>query len=288
MNQTQKINFYYRFKKFQQNREKAFAPKINRALRNQYLSFTNSIRTQGLESALQNVQSAELSIILKKLYIDAGITYGAKIRADLRPFMKKSFLNPPVGAAGPKGYHSHSTSNSGSPDKGNELKARMPMGFSEQMLQLIEAYFRTDILNTSEGITGTTRDLIRTLFTDAYELGLSIDEIVDKLEHTELSRVRARMIARTETVLASNQGAAFAAKTLNIPLNKEWISAVDNRTRRHHLAVNGQVIDSDAYFKVGGYNLKFPGDKGGKEGQLPVDPAETINCRCAAAFLPKD
>ena len=255
MNQTQKINFYYRFKKFQQNREKAFAPKINRALRNQYLSFTNAVRSQGLEQALLNVQAGELSIILKKLYIDAGITYGAKIRADLRPFIKK---------------------------------ARMPMGFSEQMLQLIEAYFRTDILNTSEGITDTTRDLIRTLFTDAYKEGLSIDDIVQKLEGTELSKVRARLIARTETVTAANQGAMFAAETTGLELSKEWISAIDNRTRRDHLAVDGSIIDFDEYFRVGGYNMMQPGWKGGVNGQLAVPAAQIVNCRCCVAPIPKD
>lgn len=249
MTQQEKDNYRQRFSSFQQSREKFFAPKLKRALLAQYQTVINNVELGS--AAIELINATDITIIINDLYYDAATVYGAKIRADL-----------------------------------NRQKARMPIGFSEEMAALIRAYFQTDILNTSQGITETTKNLIRKVFTEAYELGLGIDDIVAKLGNTELSAVRARMIARTETVVSANRGAQFVAKNSGFLLSKEWLSARDNRTRRDHLAENGQIVPMDGFFNVGGYEMAVPGDKGGKDGQSVVPASQIVNCRCTVLYQP--
>lgn len=254
-------NHAIRFRRFQQSRENYFAPLINEALNKQYSQFIHHFHSEGI-SAVNKIDSGGIMQIIRNLYMDAGIVYGAKIRADFNK----------IGA--------YKWSNSTT----LELKNRRPIGFSERMAQLIAQYFRTDILNTSEGITQTTKDLIKRVFTQAYVEGLGINEIIKQLENTELSRIRARLIARTETVTAANKGAMFVAKDTGLLLNKTWLATNDNRTREDHKEVNGHQVGRDQYFNVGGFDMLHPGDRGGHDGKLPVPPKEICNCRCTHTF----
>lgn len=249
MTPEEKDNYRLRFRRFQQSREKYFAPKIKKALLAQIQTVINNVELG--PSAIDLINATDLTILINELYYDAATVYGAKIRSDL-----------------------------------NRQKARMPIGFSEQMEQLIKDYFQTDILNTSQGITEKTKNLIREVFTKAYAQGLGIDDIVKKLENTELSEVRARRIARTETVTASNQGAIFVGKQTGLLLTKEWLSAKDNRVRRDHLLEDGQIVAMDGYFNVGGFDMSQPGDRGGKDGKLPVPARNVCNCRCCILLNP--
>jgi uncharacterized protein with gpF-like domain len=254
MTEQEKRNYYIRFQRFQQRREKYFAPLINKALQDQYKTFIDNVHKDGM-SAVNKINSLGIYKVLQNVYFDAAVTYGAKIRADIVKFKKV------------------------------ETKAHA-MGFSERMKELINQYFGVDILNTSEGITQTTRELIMEVFTNAYEQGLSINDMIQQFEGTELSRIRARMIARTETVTAANAGGYLAAKETGLKLNKEWLAVKDKRTRHDHSTVDGQQVPRDEYFKVGGYDMLIPGDRGGKNGRPDVDPKETINCRCTTIYQP--
>lgn len=266
MNATDKRNYLLRFHRFQQSREKHFAPKIFEAVRSQYNTLLSGLHLGLTEHQVINtIPSEPITKVLKDLYFDAATIYGAKVRADLNRLVPRRLQNP---------------------NSFNVVKSRLPMGFSEEMRRLIEQYFQLDILNESEGITETTKDLIRKVFTEAYALGEGIDDIITKLRDTELSRIRARLIARTESVTAANQGALFVAKSTGLELNKEWLSANDNRVRNHHRQVNGQVVGVDDYFNVGGYDMKCPGDHGGKDGKFPVPASEICNCRCTTVFIP--
>lgn len=258
MTDQEKHNHYMRFRRFQQSREKFFAPKISASLHHQYLQFTKYYPHEGM-SALHKIDSGGLAKVIKSIYIDAGTVYGAKIRADIQKHIKV---------------------------KPTEQKARMAMGFSERMHDLLVAYFNTDILNTSENITQTTRELIRQVFINAAKVGQGIDDIVKYLEGTELSKIRARLIARTETVTAANKGALFVAKQSGLQLNKIWLATKDSRTRDDHAEVDGNQVGKEDYFIVGGYDMQCPGDRGGKDGKLQVPAREIVNCRCTTIFQP--
>lgn len=263
--QEEKHSHLQRFHRFQKSREKYFAPSIFKAIRSQYdvvLQYLHKGSTE--HEAINRISATTISAAIKPLYIDAGTVYGAKVRADLVK-MKRSVKSYVVGI---------------------ETKHRLAMGFSEAMRQQIEQYFSYDILTTSEGITQTTKDLIMQVFTDAYAKGEGIDDIIKQLENTELSRIRARLIARTETVTAANAGALFVAKDTGLDLKKEWLAASDSRVRNDHRNVSGQIVGMNDFFIVGGYKMLHPGDRGGK-GELPVPAKEVINCRCTQLFLPQ-
>jgi len=123
---------------------------------------------------------------------------------------------------------------------------------------------------------------------------LSIEEIVRLLKSDEqlnYSAFRARRIARTEVMRASNIGAMKGAEAHDFEVDKQWISARDSRTRRipkdtyDHVALDGVIV---------GYDEPF--ESVGKEGQQvsAMQPGDittpagfTINCRCAIGFIPK-
>lgn len=245
-----------RFRRFQQSRENFFAPKINAELYKQYQTVTRFAETFGV-NAVNMIDSGGIQRVIRNLYMDAGIVYGAKIRAD---FAK-------MGAYRPQ----------------KQSKARGAIGFSHHMAELIAAYFKTDILNTSEGITQTTRDLITKVFNDAYRVGLSINDIVEKLKNTELSKIRARLIARTETVTATNRSALFVAQDTGLLLNKSWLATKDARTRDDHREVDGHQVGRDEYFKVGDATMLVPGARTQENGQ-PVPAELVVNCRCTTTF----
>ncbi|HKU51590.1 MAG TPA: phage minor head protein, partial [Nitrospira sp.] len=90
---------------------------------------------------------------------------------------------------------------------------------------------------------------------------------------------RARAIARTEVIGASNAGAMQQLELLgeDAPARKTWLATRDGRTRLSHAAANGQTVDFVAPFTVGGAKFDYPGD--------PDAPAsERVNCRCTLVW----
>lgn len=115
--------------------------------------------------------------------------------------------------------------------------------------------------------------------------GATMDEIAAAIQRTlsvsgsPFWGNRARTIARTETVGASNGGAfaAAVARALDegdAQASKIWISTLDGRTRLEHREADRQTKPLLEPFDVGGARLMFPGD--------PSGPAHlVINCRCS-------
>jgi uncharacterized protein with gpF-like domain len=90
---------------------------------------------------------------------------------------------------------------------------------------------------------------------------------------------RARVIARTEIISASNKGSLEGAKDTGIPLKKEWLATRDNRTRIEHGEADGQAVLMDQDFIVMGEEMEYPGDPSGSA-------ANVINCRCTQIYRP--
>lgn len=243
-----KRDYWIVFNSFQKSREKKYAPMIQRALLAQKADFINQYKA----GQITVLNSAPMVEVIHSLYLDAAIVFGAKVLASLK-----------------------------------QEKARMPMGFNYRMQQLIESYFGIDFLNLSTGISDTTKDILMNVLIDAQAQGLGFDEIIRQLEKTELSKARAAMIARTETVSSANHGAMLGATESGLLVKKVWIATMDNRTRHDHSRVSTEAIGYNEPFNVGGYDMQQPGDKGGKNGALRVPAKEIVNCRCAVAFEPQ-
>jgi hypothetical protein len=241
------------FHRFQQSRERAYRPKFEKALKVQINQFINAVRSgYGEAEALTKVTSDPLLKVLRTLYIDAATNYGAKVRVSLNRLPMQE-------------------------------KARNPIGFNRRMTELVLRYFRVDFLNDVEDMTAYTRELIQRVLSKGYGLGWSFDEIVKYLQTApSLTRIRARRIARTETVGAANFGADAVAQDSGLKLNKVWSAVNDVRTRHDHREVDGQKVGMDDTFNVGGFPMKYPGDK--NKGKTPAK--EIVNCRCAVIHEP--
>lgn len=91
---------------------------------------------------------------------------------------------------------------------------------------------------------------------------------------------RAKTIARTEVISASNAGSFFQVMALPPdirPQSKTWLATNDTRTRLSHRVADGQTEPLEENFTVGGASLKYPGD--------PIGPPdEIINCRCTLTW----
>lgn len=165
-----------------------------------------------------------------------------------------------------------------------QVKARQPMGFNERIVDLMKQYYGIDLLNDAEGITDYTREVIARVLSDAALSGASLSEQVDALlANSELSAMRARRIARTETVTAANGAAVINATELNLPMKKIWLSIHDRRTRHAHVLADNETVLLNDPFSVGGELLGQPGVRVQTNG-LPTSTSNTVNCRCTCAF----
>ena len=106
------------------------------------------------------------------------------------------------------------------------------------------------------------------------DAGEGIPELTERVRDvmSEASQSRARMIARTETVRASNAGGLQAAAESGVVRRKIWLSALDERVRDTHIAAHGQERGLDEYFSVGAASGPAPGDMSSAK--------ESVNCRC--------
>lgn len=116
--------------------------------------------------------------------------------------------------------------------------------------------------------------------------GKSIGRIADDLQRRieTMNRASAIRTARTAVTNAQNAGrqAAFEqAAKMGIQVRKRWIATKDMRTRHAHGAADGQTVDYDEPFDVGGEPLMFPGDDSGS-------PWNVYNCRCTVRTVEKE
>jgi len=159
--------------------------------------------------------------------------------------------------------------------------------FRRRMQEYLERVGAEKVTQISE----TTRQDLVQLLQEAIEEGLGIDRTSERISDalSTITRRRATIISRTEIIPASNAAVSAGARETGLALDKEWISAQDNRVRRiprddfDHLDADGQIVDMDEPFIVTGEELMFPGDtsRGASAGNV-------IQCRCAHAPIPKD
>ena len=161
--------------------------------------------------------------------------------------------------------------------------------------RLIQEYLSERGLDKiSDDIAGTTKQQLLNAIRAGQRAGEGQQAIGQQLRDAvpRLSSARAGVIARTETHAASNFANEEAAKETGLKLQKEWISAMGERTRTiedgaefDHVAADGQIRDMDEPFVIegagGSEQLKYPGDPNGSA-------ANIINCRCVVAYIVQD
>lgn len=131
-------------------------------------------------------------------------------------------------------------------------------------------------------VTDTTYRQITEALAAGVQEGESIPKLAERVRAVfdEASTNRATVIARTEVISAYNGAATAQAAALpaDVVGGSEWIATRDGRTRPAHAAADGQLQPIGEPFNVGGEELGYPGDPAGRA-------ANTVQCRCAVAFL---
>lgn len=116
--------------------------------------------------------------------------------------------------------------------------------------------------------------------------GESIKNLADRLQThiPELNRNSAIRAARTAVTGAQNAGRMDGftqAAKMGIKVRKRWVATKDGRTRHNHGVADGQIVDHDEPFSVGGEPLMFPGDPSGSAWNI-------YNCRCSMRTVEKE
>lgn len=93
------------------------------------------------------------------------------------------------------------------------------------------------------------------------------------------SRERARWISANEANAFENYNDFLEAKA-NGKTKKRWITELDDKVRFTHTLVEGETVDIDGLFLVGGSFMRFP-----KDAEYDPAPQEVINCRCSVEYL---
>lgn len=253
MTKREQNNYWKKWHAFQQRQEKLFTPKFNRALKVQLDAFAKS----------QDVASIPAFPIYDVL-VDLYRTVGPKWAAANREFAYKQ----------------------------DDLFVSGQMGFNARIAELMQQYYGVDLLNDANLMTQYSREVIIRVLSQAAETGASFDDIVKQLlMHPEFGPMRARRIARTETVTAANGAAMIYAQESGNVMDKYWIAVKDSRTRHDHRAVDGKVVNYDVPFKLlsqegGLVEMMQPGVRSQPNG-LPVPASQVVNCRCTVAFKAK-
>lgn len=116
--------------------------------------------------------------------------------------------------------------------------------------------------------------------------GESIPDIAKRLAKAvcDSNMVAAIRNARTMTTGAENAGRRAGherAEKMGIHLEDVWIATLDGRTRHEHRLLDQQSVKVGEPFKIGKYELRYPGDPAGP-------PWLVYNCRCTIIGKLKD
>lgn len=146
----------------------------------------------------------------------------------------------------------------------------------------VEQWLRERVGIGIVGMTDTTRQLLVETLSEGVAAGETQSELVARVREIFRERYysQATTIVRTETGAAYNFGAwegmnQAEEATPGVIEGRRWVTAHDERVRPSHADADGQVAPLAGSFRVGGAQLRFPGDH-----SLGAPPEETINCRC--------
>lgn len=112
--------------------------------------------------------------------------------------------------------------------------------------------------------------------------GLGINGIAKSLKETTEknlnSSVTIAKVKATQTESNARIAVGLEAKKSGKKVFKKWVAILDDRTRDAHREANGQIVDIDDTFTVGGESLSQPCDPAGSPGNI-------INCRCTTEII---
>ena len=115
---------------------------------------------------------------------------------------------------------------------------------------LVQEYLTDYVFTFANNINTTTEELLREAMKSGMSDGLGMSGIAEKIEglYDTWGKWRSMLIARTETIRASNRAAAMAYRQSGVVSGKEWLVTKDDRLCPLCAPLNGKVIDLDKNF----------------------------------------
>ena len=261
MNAKQQREYWLKVERLRVQLDDKYSSLFNVAIKKDLEQFANDVKSFGVNGALSMMGSyawnEDMIEIMRKLYKEVAVLFGNAVYRAIGIMNRKSASSP-----------------------FNDLWVQEAINFLIQ-------YGFTLVAN----ITQTTKTKLQEIISKGMEEGKGINQIVRDILSDETigySMMRARRIARTEVMRASNYASMIAVQQHDFEVDKIWISRKDDRTRRipknnyDHYNMDGQKVPYNEVFvslgKKGDVVLAdFPGD--------PTTPAGfTINCRCTVGF----
>src|SRR5258708_1780365 len=220
--------------------------------------------TTQAETVVRSRQDALKQVFLQA-WKDVASDAGAKVADDLQQGDQEGTKN---------GQHGYSYKLAG--------PAVLPLDFSILNADVL-VYLYTIAAQKARQVSDTEIAFIQSYLAKGVEEGESIPNLAKRIDDLYLQQIipnRSTVISRTEVIGASNYGSHEAAKQSGLDLTKSWLATEDVRTRPTHSLADGQEVEMDAKFSVGGADLDFPGDPAGP-------PEEIIQCRCTQTYKTK-
>lgn len=265
MNAKQRGEYYRKVERLRKQLDTKYYNQFKNSITKQFNNFGNRIKRDGLGAAQSSLGldlwSKDLMKIFESLYKEAAVLFGNSVYRAL---------------------------------KIESNRKGMTFGFNREWTQQMMDFLMAQGFALVSDITSTTKTKLLAIVKKGIEEGLSVDEIVRIIKSDEqiaYAAFRARRIVRTEVMRSSNMASMMAADSHDFYVDKQWISARDNRTRRiprnqfDHVELDGMIVKYDETF-----------DETGKDGEpvaamqpgdISAPPGFTINCRCTVAFIPR-
>ena len=135
----------------------------------------------------------------------------------------------------------------------------------------LKEWLREELSQVMGDLTGSIDSMTRELFNRVSE------------KWTSVADWQVRRIVQTETLTASSVAGYESVKSLGIPFNKIWVNSGLSNSRDTHVEADGQVVDENEPFIVGGEQMMYP-----RDGSLGASAGNIINCACSHIAIPKD
>lgn len=265
MNAKERSTYWLKVERLRKGIERKYEKEIANSITKQFKRFASDVKRFGVDVARSRLGlemwESEMIKIFERMYKETVITFGNATYRVLKIQANQKAEN---------------------------------FGFNAEWTREVMQFLTQQGFVMVSDITKTTKDKLLSIVAKGIEDGLDIDNIVKLItsdENIGYSLFRARRIARTEVMRASNIGAMKGAQAHNFQVDKVWISARDLRTRRiprdefDHLRLDGTTVDLDETFNTTGKNGQQV--EAMQPGDITQPAAFTINCRCTVGFVPK-
>ena len=154
--------------------------------------------------------------------------------------------------------------------EGKEILAELGVNISFDLLNpKVVEFIETRSFDLIKSISNTTKEALRRTLKEGVELGESIPKLAKRIAsvYDDAQGYRSVLIARTENISASNNGALNAYRQSKVVEKKKWLTAGDDRVRPEHEAIDGETVLLEEPFSNGL--------------MVPSEP----NCRCCISPL---